>query len=335
MAEAEPQAKLHKSNGEGNGTTSMKFLIYGGNGWLGGVLQDLLTAQGKEFVVSRVRLQNRESMEAELDREQPTHILCAAGVTGRPNVDWCEDHKLETIRTNIIGALSAADCASSRGIHFTLFATGCIFEYDDDHPMPTLQEDGTWSDVRTFEEDNPMDGPNFTGSFYSFTKGLLEQLLRHIPNVLCLRVRMPISDDLSPRNFITKICKYRRVVNIPNSMTVLHDLMPVSITMAERGLTGVYNFCNPGPISHHQILDLYKKYVDPEFQYEGFTVEEQAKVIKAGRSNNTLSHTKLVEALPDVTIPPILESIHGVLQRMRVNLEKEESWPNNLPRTKI
>jgi hypothetical protein len=25
---------------------------------------------------------------------KPTHVLNAAGVTGRPNVDWCEDHKV-------------------------------------------------------------------------------------------------------------------------------------------------------------------------------------------------------------------------------------------------
>ena len=27
---------------------------------------------------------------------------------GRPNVDWCEDHKVETIRTNVIGCLNVA-----------------------------------------------------------------------------------------------------------------------------------------------------------------------------------------------------------------------------------
>jgi len=25
---------------------------------------------------------------------KPTHVLNAAGLTGRPNVDWCEDHKV-------------------------------------------------------------------------------------------------------------------------------------------------------------------------------------------------------------------------------------------------
>lgn len=37
------------------------------------------------------------------------------------------------------------------------------------------------------------------------------QLLEVYPNVLTLRLRMPISDDLSPRNFVTKISKYERV----------------------------------------------------------------------------------------------------------------------------
>ena len=32
------------------------------------------------------------------------------------------------------------------------------------------------------------------------------QLMKNYENTLILRVRMPISDDLSPRNFITKAC---------------------------------------------------------------------------------------------------------------------------------
>jgi hypothetical protein len=28
---------------------------------------------------------------------RPTHVLNAAGVTGRPNVDWCESHKVGAI----------------------------------------------------------------------------------------------------------------------------------------------------------------------------------------------------------------------------------------------
>jgi len=109
---------------------------------------------------------------------------------------------------------------------------------------------------------------------------MVEDLLKHYPTTCTLRVRMPISDDLSHRNFVTKIVKYDRVVNIPNSMTTLTDMLPVSLVMAERKLTGIYNFCNPGAISHNEVLDLYKKYIDPAHTYTNFSVDEQAKILK-------------------------------------------------------
>lgn len=143
---------------------------------------------------------------------------------------------------------------------------------------------------------------------------------------------MPISDDLSSRNFITKIVKYDRVVNVPNSMTVLTELLPISLVMAERNLVGIYNFCNPGAISHNEVLDLYKKYIDPEYTYNNFTLEEQDKILKAGRSNNTLDHTKLCACVPDIPIDEIHVAMEKVFQRMRVNLEKEGIWPNQLPK---
>lgn len=41
---------------------------------------------------------------------------------------------------------------------------------------------------------------------------MVEDLLKEYPNVLILRVRMPIVADLTyPRNFITKIIKYDKV----------------------------------------------------------------------------------------------------------------------------
>jgi hypothetical protein len=36
-------------------------------------------------------------MEAELDEHKPTRVLCAAGLTGRPNVDWCETNKVRCV----------------------------------------------------------------------------------------------------------------------------------------------------------------------------------------------------------------------------------------------
>ncbi|XP_027099096.2 bifunctional dTDP-4-dehydrorhamnose 3,5-epimerase/dTDP-4-dehydrorhamnose reductase-like [Coffea arabica] len=138
------------------------------------------------------------------------------------------------------------------------------------------------------------DKPNFTGSFYSKTKAMVEELLKEYDNVCTLRVRMPISSDLNnPRNFITKIAKYDKVVNIPNSMTVLDELLPISIEMAKRNCKGIWNFTNPGVISHNEILEMYRDYIDPKFKWTNFTLEEQAKVIVAPRSNNEMDASKL------------------------------------------
>jgi hypothetical protein len=51
-------------------------------------------------------------------------------------------------------------------------------------------------------------------------------------------------------------------------------------------------------------------------------LEEQAKVLAAGRSNNELDSTKLVKACREfgVEIPPIQESIVHVFERMQKNL---------------
>ena len=50
-----------------------------------------------------------------------------------------------------------------------------------------------------------------------------------------------------------------QVVNVPNSVTLLRDLLPVAVDMTVSRIKGVYNFVNPGTLSHNQILDLYKQ----------------------------------------------------------------------------
>lgn len=280
-----------------------KFLIFGGKtGWIGQQLITLLQAQGYQALAAESRLENRTAIEKEIAEKRPDCIINAAGVTGTPNIDWCEDHKVETIRTNIIGALNLIDIASRQNVYVINMGTGCIYEYDAKHPM--------YSGIG-FKEDEE---PNFQGSFYSYTKTMFDKLLRNYPHVLNLRLRMPISYDLHPRNIITKLIHYKKVINIPNSMTVLPDLLPLIPDMAKRQLTGNYNFVNPGAISHNEILDLYKQYVNPEFSYSNFTIEEQDKILKARRSNTELDVSKLLSEFPD--IPHIKESIVQVFKKM-------------------
>jgi 3,5-epimerase/4-reductase len=287
------------------------FLVFGGKtGWLGKQFISLLTKQGHNAIAACSRLENREEIIREIEQTKPNFIINAAGITGRPNIDWCEDHQQETLRTNLIGTLNLIDIAYMHNIHITNISTGCIYQYDDLHPLAS---------GKGFTE---QDDPNFTGSFYSKTKILLEKAIQAYPNVLNLRLRMPIADDLTPRAFIGKIIKYKKFVNIPNSMSVIHDLLPIAIEMTLKGYKGIYNWVNPGTISHNEILELYKKYIDPSFSYENFSIEEQAKILKAGRSNCELDASKLLSIFP--TIPSIQESIIKVFEHMRKTLSKKQ-----------
>ncbi|KAK9273107.1 hypothetical protein L1049_017914 [Liquidambar formosana] len=175
----------YTKGGEIGGNPGLKFLIYGRSGWIGGFLGKLCEDGGIVFEYGRGRLEDRRSLMEDIRRVQPTHVFNAAGVTGRPNVDWCESHKVETIRTNVVGTLTLADVCKDQGLLMMNFATGCIFEYDEEHPEG--------SGIGFKEEDKP----NFIGSFYSKTKAMVEELLKDYENVCTLRVRMPISSDLS------------------------------------------------------------------------------------------------------------------------------------------
>ncbi|CAN8304955.1 unnamed protein product [Cochlearia groenlandica] len=268
---------------------SLKFLLYGKTGWIGGLLGKFCEKQGIAFEYGKGRLEDRSSLLQDIQNIKPTHVFNAAGVTGRPNVDWCESHKTETIRANVAGTLTLADVCREHNLLMMNFATGCIFEYDKNHPLG--------SGIGFKEEDTP----NFTGSFYSKTKAMVEELLKEFDNVCTLRVRMPISSDLNnPRNFITKISRYSKVVNIPNSMTVLDELLPISIEMAKRNLKGIWNFTNPGVVSHNEVLEMYRDYIDSDFKWANFTLEEQAKVIVAPRSNNEMDASKLKKEFPEL-----------------------------------
>nr|GMD26457.1 trifunctional UDP-glucose 4,6-dehydratase/UDP-4-keto-6-deoxy-D-glucose 3,5-epimerase/UDP-4-keto-L-rhamnose-reductase RHM1 [Ipomoea batatas] len=220
----------------------VKFLIYGKTGMIGGMLGKLCEEKGIPFEYGKARLEDRSGLVSDMTRVNPTHVFNAAGATGTPNVDWCEFNKVETIRSNVIGALNLADVCEEKGILLLYFGTGCMFDYDSEHPMG--------SGLGFTEQDKS----NYAGSFYSKTKGMLEDLLGEYNNICILRVRMPLLSDLN----------------------------------------------HPRVITHNEVLELYKKYVDPGLTWTNFTLEEQRKVLAAPRCNNELNSSKLKLEFPEL-----------------------------------
>ena len=288
----------------------MKLLIYGSKGWIGQQFIQYLLTKSINYHTGNSRLDNTESLRFEIDNIRPTHIISFIGRThGKigekeySTIDYLEqDGKLvENIRDNLFSPISLALICQERYIHYTYLGTGCIFEYDNEHPYG--------EEVNGFKEDS---SPNFIGSSYSIVKGFTDKLLHSFEdNVLNLRIRMPITDENNPRNFITKITNYEKICSIPNSMTVLPDFYPIMVDLMKRGETGTLNLTNPGLISHNQILEMFREIVNPDFKWNNFSVEEQNEILAGKRSNNFMDTNKLEKMYPQ--IPRIEDSIRKML----------------------
>ena len=279
----------------------MRWLVYGSNGWIGGMVVKLLRKQGHTVIKARYRADDETGVEAELATENVDRILCLIGRTHGPGystIDYLEQKGklVENVRDNLYSPLILALLGKKYGIHVTYLGTGCIFTYSEEQ--------------RLFQE---KDAPNFFGSGYSTVKGFTDRLMHFFEDsVLNLRIRMPIVGYHHPRNFVTKITNYAKICSIPNSMTVLEDMLPVMIDLALQKTTGTINLTNPGTVEHNEILELYQKYVDPTFVWANFTQEEQAKILLSERSNNELDTTTLQRLYPNLL--PIRERVELLFQ---------------------
>jgi 3,5-epimerase/4-reductase len=288
----------------------MKVVVYGGFGWIGNKICNLLKESNHEILVSSKRTDQIEDIEEEVKTFAPTHIVCCIGRThGTYNgkkyttIDYLEQPGTikENVRDNLFSPIVLALLSKKYNFHLTYLGTGCIFKYADDHLF------------------NENDKPNFFGSSYSVVKGYTDQLMHMFSsNVLNVRIRMPITDEVHPRNFITKITNYEYICSIPNSMTVLTELLPIMIDMMQNQTTGTINLTNPGVISHNEILEMYKEIIDPNFTWKNFSAEEQKKILAADRSNNHLDTTKLETMYPNVL--NIKQSVKNVLMNMKNNM---------------
>ena len=298
----------------------MKVLIYGSNGWIGNQFISIMVERGVNFVKGAARVDDETAVKQELELVSPSHVVSFIGRThgnidGKiyPTIDYLEQSGklVENVRDNLFSPLVLAELCRSKQIHYTYLGTGCVFTFDEEHPFG--------QERNGFDESSQ---PNFFGSSYSIVKGFTDRFIHMYENdVLNLRIRMPINGEKNPRNFITKITTYEQICSIPNSMTVLPELLVYVLEMMEKKIVGTMNLTNPGLITHNEILEMYKEIVNPDFTWKNFSQEEQLKILAADRSNNFLDTTRLSTAFPQVR--HIKEAVRDCLYDYKRSIESE------------
>ncbi len=271
----------------------MKILLLGSTGYLGQQFLKLYP----EAKTPRFDIGDRAAVVKALEETRPDVVINCAGKTGRPNVDWCETHKEETLHGNVTGAVNLLEECLARGIYLAHMSSGCIYAGD--------------KGGAGFTEEDP---PNFGGSFYSRTKAWSDQIMKDFP-VLNLRLRMPFDGSRSDRSLLMKLAKYSRVLDTENSLTYLPDFLDAAGKLIDKRKTGTFNIVNDGAISPFRIMELYREIVDPAHSFERLTLDHLGDVVRAGRSNCVLSTAKLKKE--GIAVRPVEEAVREALGLLR------------------
>jgi dTDP-4-dehydrorhamnose reductase len=262
--------------------------LLGGSGYVGKAYQVFLEQRGicfRNIKRSEVDYSNTAVLSAALKSDKVCFLINAAGYTGKPNVDACEVNKTECLAGNSILPGRIADACVAAGVPWGHVSSGCIYT-------------GTRVDGSGFTE---TDIPNFTFrqnncSFYSGTKALGEEVLANAPNAYIWRLRIPFDHRESPRNYLTKVMSYDKLLDATNSISQLQEFVAATFTCWEKRVPfGIYNVTNPGQITTRQVVQhiLASGVVKKDFSFFKDESEFMEIAAKTPRSNCVMSSAKL------------------------------------------
>ena len=98
-------------------------------------------------------------------------------------------------------------------------------------------------------------------------------------------------------------------------MTTVPHMIEAVKKLIDKRKEGIYNLVNPGTISAEEIMQMYKKIVNPSHFFETMTLEELGRITIGKRSNCMLSTDKL--KAEGIELPEIHEAVRECLTRYR------------------
>ncbi|QDV69547.1 dTDP-4-dehydrorhamnose reductase [Rosistilla carotiformis] len=265
------------------------ILLLGGSGYVGRAFAELLRHQGVDFrSVSRSDCDytQRDALIGLICESNASFLINAAGYTGKPNVDACELQKSQCLAGNAVlpGTIREA-CAMAGDLPWGHVSSGCIYT-------------GARFDGGGFSEE---DRPNFSFrtnncSFYSGSKALGEECLVGAENVYVWRLRIPFDHRDSPRNYLSKLMRYHRLLEATNSISHLGDFVRASLECWLRRVpTGIYNVTNTGSVTTRQVVGMIEQELKLGRTFEYFDSEDEfmSLAAKTPRSNCVMDNRKL------------------------------------------
>lgn len=289
------------------------YAIMGANGMIGSSFVREIERRGCSWYQLRSRLHMHGSIRNELISLRPTvGVIIAAGVGTRPNTKWCEDHRLETIDANVTCQLQIAKICEELGLHLTLIGTCGFYHYDESHSLN--------SDRGFTESDAPNNGCNFYYKMRIYLENLLNET-NAISRVLNLRAFFPFDHKVTSSSLIGKLLKFSKINCIKTSMTALDSLVPLALDMINDREVGHVNWVCRGTYTNGDLLNAYKKIVDPSITINQVEVsQEQSR--SSGNSAALVIPKRLIDKFGFEKVPTIEAAAEKTMQLIKEEKEK-------------
>lgn len=265
------------------------ILLLGGTGYVGQAFAANLQKQGLDFVApshAELDAASKEGFAAAVKDLRPKFVINAIGFTGRPNIDGTEQEKLHCLATNTYAPGVIAEVLADQHIPWGHVSSGCIF-------------DGARPDGSPFTEEDKPNYAHPAASFYARTKAMAETVLLDHPNCIIWRLRIPFDQFDNDRNYLTKIMRYDRLLEVSNSISHLQEFAQAGIeTLVRRLPGGVYNVTNPGIVTTSEVAEAIQRHGlhDKPFHYFSGEQDFLAKPGRVKRASCLLSSQKLADA---------------------------------------
>ena len=293
-------------------------ILLGASGYMGQAFSKELARRGIPFrPISRKEIDYTDyrALWITLQKEKPDFVINAAGFTGKPNVDACENQRGEAIAGNVTLAQTVAQACDAAGVRLGFVSSGCIYT-----GAKVRRECGTWavedrlteplvSELLAKRSDRvagftEADEPNFcfvhnNCSFYSGTKALAEQVMAQFPDFYVWRLRIPFDELDGPRNYLSKVQRYAKVYQNWNSISHRRDFVTACLdTWLQKIPGGVYNVVNSGYISTREVVQKIQQRLKPAWKPEFWESDDEFYRfgVVTPRSNCILDTTKILKA---------------------------------------
>src|SRR6266498_715985 len=309
------------------------IILLGASGYIGQAFAAELSQREVPFVpVSRADMDYTKfgPLLDFLRSRRPALVIIAAGHTGRPNVDACEEKKSETLLGNTLFPLTVAQACSVSGIPWAHISSGCIYSggkvqvedrwvVERNLNTPRLRKlfESAPERFRGFVETDP---PNFSFrsppcSFYSGTKALAEEALSSLDGGYIWRLRIPFDELDNSRNYISKLLRYPRIYDNINSLSHRRDFAKACLDLWQvRAPRGIYNITNPGAVSAEDVVRLIREVIRPAREFEFWPNDEEFYRLgaKTPRSNCIMDASKLLAT--GVKMRPVQDALRQTLK---------------------